>query len=70
MKNVALSYDLPKRWLTPMQIQGLAFTLSCENLYTASARKGLNPQYSFGGTTDSNDFVTARVFSAGINVRF
>ena len=70
VKNIALTYDLPKRWLTPMQIQGLAFTLSCENLYTASARKGLNPQYSFGGTTDSNDFVTARVFSAGINVRF
>ena len=70
VKNVAISYDLPKRWLTPLQIQGLAFSVACENLYTAAARKGLNPQYSFGGVTDTNTFVTARVFTAGVNVRF
>ncbi len=70
VKNIALSYELPKRWLKPLQIQGLAITLAGENIFTASARKGLNPQYSFGGTTDSNDFVTARVFTGGITVRF
>ena len=70
VKNITLSYQLPKRWLTPLQIQGLAITASCENLYTASARTGLNPQYSFGGTTDTNTFVTARVLTAGINLKF
>ena len=70
VKNIALSYNLPKSWLTPLQIQGLALTFACENLYTASARKGLNPQYSFGGNTSSNDFVTARVFTAGVNIKF
>lgn len=70
IKNIALSYNLPKEWLTPLQIQGLAITASCENLHTFAARKGLNPQYSFGGTTSTNTFVTARVFTAGINVKF
>ena len=70
VKNIALSYSLPKRWLTPLQVQGLSITAACENLHTFAARKGLNPQYSFGGVTSSNNFVTARVFTAGVNVRF
>ncbi|MBO4757122.1 MAG: SusC/RagA family TonB-linked outer membrane protein, partial [Bacteroidales bacterium] len=70
VKNIALSYELPKRWLTPLEIQGLSLTAACENLFTKAARKGLNPQYSFGGVTSTNTFVTARVFTAGINVRF
>ena len=70
VKNIALSYELPKRWLTPLQIQSLSLTAACENLFTKAARKGLNPQYSFGGVTSTNTFVTARVFTAGINIRF
>ena len=70
VKNIALSYSLPKRWLTPLQIEGLSIMASGENLFTFAARKGLNPQYSFGGVTSTNTFVTARVFTAGINVKF
>ena len=70
VKNLALSYDLPKRLLTPLQVQGVSFTVACENLHTFSARTGLNPQYNFSGTTSTNTFVTARVFTAGLNVRF
>ena len=70
VKNIALSYELPKRLLTPLQVQGLSLSLACENLRTFAARKGLNPQYNFSGTTSSNDFVTARVVTAGISVRF
>ena len=70
MKNVSLSYSLPKRWLKPLQIQGLSITVAGENLLTCSARKGMNPQYNFSGTTSSNSFVTARVFTAGINLKF
>ena len=70
VKNVSLSYSLPKRWLKPLQIQGLSITVAGENLLTCSARKGMNPQYNFSGTTSSNSFVTARVFTAGINLKF
>ena len=70
IKNIALSYEFPKRLLTPLQVQGLSITLACENLATFAARKGLNPQYNFSGTTSSNDFVTARVITGGISVKF
>ena len=70
IKNIALSYELPKKLLTPLKIQGLAVSVSCENLATFAARKGLNPQYNFSGTTSSNDFVTARVISGGLTLRF
>ena len=70
VKNIALSYELPKKLLTPLQVQGLSISVACENLYTAAARIGLNPQYNFSGTTSSNDFVTARVVTGGISVRF
>ena len=70
VKNIALSYDFPKKLLAPLQVQGLTLTLACENLHTFSARKGLNPQYNFSGTTSSNDFVTARVITGGVTVKF
>ena len=70
IKNITLSYELPKKLLQPLQMQGLSINVSCENLATFSARKGLNPQYSFSGTTSSNDFVTARVISGGLTLRF
>jgi len=70
VKNIALTYEFPKKLLTPIQVQGLAITVACENLATFSARKGLNPQYNFSGTTSSNDFVTARVITGGITVKF
>ena len=70
VKNIALSYQLPKRLLTPLQVQSLALTLACENLQTFAARKGLNPQYSFNGTVSTNALVTARVVTAGVNVKF
>ena len=70
IKNITLSYELPKKLLKPLQMQGLSVNVTCENLATFSARKGLNPQYNFSGTTSSNDFVTARVISGGLTLRF
>ena len=70
VKNIALSYDFPKKLLAPLQVQGLTISVACENLHTFAARKGLNPQYSFTGVTGTNAFVTARVITGGITVKF
>ena len=69
LKNLNLSYDLPKNWVRPLQLDGVAVTLSCENLFTLTARKGMNPQEKYNGT-QSNTFVTPRVFTFGLNVKF
>ena len=68
-KNINLSYNLPKAWIQSMGIQGLQVKAGAENLFTLTARKGMNPQYSFNG--DSEDtYVSARVFNFGLSVTF
>ena len=69
LKNVSVSYRLPKRWVAPMQIQGITLSANLENLKTWSARQGLNPQQSRGGT-QANYLVTPRVMTVALNVRF
>ena len=68
-KNLNLNYQLPRKWVKAMDIQSLGITLACENLFTLTARRGINPQVSLGGT-QYNYLVTPRVFSIGINAKF
>ena len=68
-KNLNLSYSLPKKWLNHWGIGGLTLTAGVENLFTVTARKGLNPQFSFNGEYDDT-YVTARVYNLGLTVKF
>ncbi len=69
LKNINLSYELPKTLVRKISLDGVALTVACENLFTKTARKGMNPQQNFSGT-QSNTFVTPRVFTVGLNVKF
>ena len=69
LKNINLTYQLPKKLVKKIDLDGVAVTVACENLFTKTARKGMNPQQNFSGT-QSNTFVTPRVFSVGLNVKF
>ena len=69
LKNINLTYQLPKNLVRKADLEGVALTLACENLFTKTARKGMNPQQNFSGT-QSNTFVTPRVFTVGLNVKF
>lgn len=69
LKNINLSYDLPSKWVSALKMQGINVGVSIDNLFTVSARKGMNPQYSFGATQGAS-FVPARVFSFQLNARF
>lgn len=68
LKNITLNYSLPKKWVSKMGLQGISVNVTCENLFSLTARRGLNPQQSFNGT-QSNYLVTPRVFSAGVNIK-
>ncbi len=70
LKNVNLSYSLPKRWVNRLEMEAINFVVACENAFTLAYRQGLNPQQSFSGNTTSNTFTTARVFTAGLNFKF
>ena len=69
VKNITLSYSLPKTVMNKLGMQGLTLTVGAENLATFTSRKGLNPQYNFSGGSD-NTYVTARVFNFGVQLQF
>lgn len=68
-KNLNLSYSLPKHWMKNLGLEGITLTAGIENLFTITARKGLNPQYSFNGGSDDT-YVTARVYNFGLSMKF
>ena len=68
LKNLSLNYSLPKTWVKRLDLENIALSLSCENLFTLTARRGMNPQQSFSGY-QSNKLVTPRVFSFGVNIK-
>ena len=68
VKNITLSYLLPKAWVTRIGLQSAGLNVSCENLWTFAARQGMNPQQSFAGA-QGNYLVTPRIFSVGVSVK-
>jgi len=69
LKNINLSYQLPKTLVRKIDLEDVMLTVACENLFTKTSLKGMNPQQSFDGT-QYNYLVTPRVFSVGLNVKF
>lgn len=68
-KNLNVSYELPKTWIHAIDMESIRISLSCENVFTLTKRRGMNPQQSFSGS-QSNYLVTPRVFTLGVDVKF
>lgn len=68
-KNLNISYDLPQKWVRPLQLQNINIGVSIDNLFTCTARRGMNPQQSYSGSQGIG-YVTARVFSFQLSARF
>ena len=69
LKNLSLSYQLPKKWAQAISMQGIGISAACENLFTLTARQGMNPQQAYDGS-QSNYLVTPRVYTLALNFRF
>lgn len=71
LKNINISYDLPKNWVRAIKLQNINLGFTCDNLFTVAARKGLNPQQTWSGQqSSSGTFVPSRVFSFQLTARF
>ena len=68
-KNLNVSYDFPSKWVRAMKMQNLNIGVSIDNLFIVAARKGMNPQYGFGGGQGPY-YVPSRVFSFQLGVKF
>ena len=69
LKNIAVSYDFPKKWVNAMKLQNINLGFSCDNLFIATVKNGFNPQYSFSGS-QGNYFFPSRVFNFSLSFKF
>jgi TonB-linked SusC/RagA family outer membrane protein len=69
IKNVNLSYTVPKKILNPVAFKSTRIGVSAENLVVFTARKGLSPQESFSGS-QGNYYVPARTVTFTLNLSF
>ncbi|MBQ3743927.1 MAG: TonB-dependent receptor [Bacteroidales bacterium] len=69
IRNVSLSYSFPRRWAEAIDLSGIQLFGSVENLHLFCARKGMDPQYNFSGTS-YNSYSPARTMSVGVNFQF
>ena len=69
VKNVSLNYQFPRKFAQMLTLQGIGISASCENLFTFTARQGMNPQQSYSGG-QSNYLVTPRVYTVALKLNF
>lgn len=69
-QSVSVGYTLPKKLLTNLGISKLRVYASGENLCFWSARKGLDPRYSYGETASVNVYSPVRTIMGGLQVTF
>ncbi|MBX2926767.1 MAG: SusC/RagA family TonB-linked outer membrane protein [Saprospiraceae bacterium] len=69
IRNVNLTYSLPKSFISKMKLNGGNVFVAMENVAFFSKRVGMNNQQAFSGVT-SNAYPPARVFSGGFNINF
>ena len=69
LKNISLSYQFPRKFVQALTLQGIGITAACENLFTITARQGMNPQQSYSGG-QANYLVTPRVYTVALKLNF
>ncbi len=69
IKNVNLSYTFNFAAIKNAGIKDLRLFVAGENLWMFNARKGMDSQEQFSGTT-SNVYLPSRVVSVGVNISF
>lgn len=69
LKNLTLSYNLPKEWMVKIHLGSIRVFAQADNLFTLHKVQGMDPEQSIEGTTYYR-YPAMRTFSGGINVSF
>lgn len=76
LKNVSLSYTLPRRMLNSLNIESLMFFASVSNIWTLTKWPGLDPESLdtsrglAGYTTNDDPYPLSKTFSVGVKLEF
>ena len=68
LKNLAISYNVPKHWLSKVKLDAVAVYMQAENLFTWTKEQGLDPEQTFDGMTYYR-YPAMRTISFGVNVK-
>ena len=69
IKNITLGYTLPTTVVSGAGLEGVRVFGSVDNLALWTHMKGMDPQYSFSGTTDYS-YAPNKTWTLGIEVKF
>ena len=69
IKNIALGYSLPSKWMKSIGFDSARLTATADNVVLFNRLKGMDPQYNFTGGTDFG-YVPVRTISFGIDITF
>ena len=69
-QSAQIGYSLPQKITEKFKVSRLRFYVLCDNIFYVSARRGLDPRYSFTGTTNYAVNSPVRTLSGGINITF
>ncbi len=69
IKNITLGYTLPKLWVNKIGLSNVRVFTSVDNLALFTHLDGMDPQYSFGGSTDYT-YAPNKTWSVGLEVKF
>ena len=67
LKNLTLSYNLPRHWAEKARMKGLRIYLTAENIWTLTGYEGFDPEVAINGTT-GNTIPGTKVVSVGIKL--
>ena len=69
-QSFTVGYTLPSAWTHRLQINKIRVYCTGENLCFWSARKGLDPRYSFSSMSSQNVYSPVRTVMGGVQVTF
>ncbi|MDB5224280.1 MAG: hypothetical protein JWN83_2947 [Chitinophagaceae bacterium] len=67
VKNITLGYTLSKPLLNRLHMGGAKLFANVDNAYLFTAKKGMDPQRAFNGTSDAS-YPPFRTFTVGLNI--
>ena len=70
LQNINFGYTLPNHVTGKFGVANLRLYVSMENLWYKSARQGLDPRYSFFGSTNNQTYPNIRTISGGLTIQF
>ena len=70
IQNINVGYTLPSSFTQKFGVGSLRLYLACDNVTYWSKRRGLDPRYSFSGSSNFANYSPIRTISGGVNIVF